>query len=198
MSLDWDEAYRSGQYRKQWDHDVPSQEIAACAAFGIIPSNGVILDVGCGSGSDAVFLAALGYRVKALDISSAALNLVKKKATKANVTVETFHSSATKMPIEDASIDFALDRGLLHNLNDDDGKFYASEVARVLKPGAGLLLRGARIDYNGYFFPITAERIKKIFPEKSFSSGPVIPFTMLSDANENPTLTSAIVLILRK
>lgn len=80
MSQRWDEAYRSGEYRKYWDYSYASQEIATCAALEIFPRGGVILDVGCGSGSDAVFLATLGFRVKALDISTKALDLVRAKA----------------------------------------------------------------------------------------------------------------------
>jgi len=200
----WDEAYRSGLYRKQWDHGDASQEIATCAALGIFPRNGVILDVGCGSGSDAVFLATMGFQVKALDISAKALDLVEEKAAKAGVKVETVHSSATKMPIEDASIDFALDRGLLHNLSDTEGSTYALELARVLKQGGQLLLRGARksefnqggADIN--FNPITEERIERTFPSELFAKGSVIPITMISDAETDPTLEGAIVIIRRK
>ena len=155
MSQDWDEAYRSGAYRMHWDYNSASQEIAACVALGIFPKNGVILDIGCGSGSDAVFLATLGFHVKALDISPTALNLVKEKATKAHVNVETVQGSATRMPISDATIDFALDRGCFHNLSDKDGRAYALEVARVLRPAGGLLLRGARTSYDDNFNPIT-------------------------------------------
>lgn len=195
MGLDWDEAYRSGQYRNHWDYRSASQEIAACAALGLFPPRCTILDAGCGSGSDSVFLAALGSHVKALDVSSTALSLAREKATKAGVAVETVLGSATKMPIEDRSIDFALDRGLLHNLSDEDGRVYASELARVLRPGGGVLLRGARVDYHGHFNPITVERIRTTFPEKSFSSGPVVPITMVSDAENDPTLDAAIVIL---
>ena len=198
MSTDWDEAYRSGWYRKQWDYSNASQEVATCAALGIFPRNGVIVDIGCGSGSDAVFLATLGFHVKALDISGAALDLVKKKAAKAGVQVETVHSSATKMPIEDGSVDFALDRGLLHNLSDTDGRAYAIELARVLKPGGGLLLRGARKGYRWNFNPITEQRMEVIFPNELFSKGPVIPMAMISDAEKAPALDGAIVIIRRK
>jgi SAM-dependent methyltransferase len=198
MSFDWDEAYRTGQYREEWDCSAASQEIAACAALGVFPRDGVLLDVGCGSGSDAVFLATLGFRVKALDISSVALELVKEKAAKAKVKVETIHGNATKMPIEGASIDFALDRGLFHNLGDKEGRAYAAELARILKPGAGFLLRGARISYNGNFYPITTARIRATFPSKSFSAGPLVPIQMASDATNDRTLDGAIVIIRRK
>ena len=198
MSSDWDEAYRTGQYRKHWDHSSPSQEIATCAALGIFPRNGVILDVGCGSGSDAVFLATLGFRVKALDISPTALELVKEKANGAGVKVETIHGSATKMPLDAASVDFALDRGLLHNLSDAKGKAYAKELARILRPGAGFLLRGARISYDGNFNPITPERLGATFSERSFSIGPPIPIAMVSDAADDRTFDGAIVIIRRK
>ena len=198
MSSDWDEAYRTGRYRKHWDYGAPSQEIAACAALGIFPRNGVILDVGCGSGSDAVFLATLGFRVKALDISPTALELVKEKANGAGVKVETIHGSATKMPLDAASVDFALDRGLLHNLSDAKGKAYAKELARILRPGAGFLLRGARISYDGNFNPITSERLGATFSDRLFSIGPPIPIAMVSDAADDRTFDGAIVIIRRK
>jgi ubiquinone/menaquinone biosynthesis C-methylase UbiE len=198
MGLDWDEAYRSGQYREHWDYHFASQEVATCAALGFFRPKCTILDAGCGSGSDAVFLAGLGFRVKALDVSPAALNLVREKATKAGVAVETVHGSATQMPIEDGSIDFVLDRGLFHNLSDDEGRAYASELARVLRPGGGLLIRGARTSYGGHFNPITAERLRATFSDQAFSSGPIVPITMLSDAEKDPTLEAAIVLIRRK
>jgi len=197
MSSEWDEAYRTGEYKKHWDYSAPSQEIATCAALGMFPRKGVILDIGCGSGSDAVFLATLGYHVKALDISPTALGLVKKKADRAGVKVETVHGSALKMPLDAASVDFALDRGMLHNLSDDEGKAYARELARVLKPGAGFLLRGARISYGGNFNPITSERLGATFPHRLFSIGPPIPIAMVSDASDR-TLDGAIVIIRRK
>ena len=87
---------------------------------------------------------------------------------------------------------------LFHNLNDDDGRAYSKELARVLKPGAGLLLRGARRSYDGAFNPITAERLRNTFSEDSFSYGPVVPITMISDADRDPALEGAIVIIRRK
>jgi ubiquinone/menaquinone biosynthesis C-methylase UbiE len=195
LSFDWEEAYRLGSYRNQWDYGSPSQEIATCVALGVFPRNGVLLDAGCGTASDAIFLAGLGFRVKALDWSSIALTLAREKAAKARVNIEFIHSSALKMPIDDSSIDFALDRGLFHNLTDEDGVIYAKELARVLRPGSGFLLRGARVDYNGNFNPITAQRIEKAFPQALFSAGPITPITMVSDAGP---LDGAIVLIRRK
>ena len=197
MAEDWDGAYRTGRYRS-WDYGVASQEVVACAVLGIFPPNGVILDVGCGSGSDAVFLTTIGFHVKALDVSSAALDLLKKKAAKAGVRVETVHGDATKMPIEDSSIDFALDRGLLHNLDDDEGAAYAMELARVLKRGAGFLVRGARVSYNGNFYPMKSKRLNAMFPERLFSIGRVLPMAMISDADEDRKLDGAIALIRRR
>lgn len=102
------------------------------------------------------------------------------------------------MPIEDGSIAFSLDRGLFHSLNDDDGKAYASELARVLKSGAGVLLRGSRLSYNGNFNPITSRRLRNTFSAGQFSMGAVIPLTMVSDADRDPNLEGAIVVIRRK
>jgi len=198
MSFEWDEAYRTGRYREHWDYSAASQEIATCVALGVFPRKGVLLDIGCGSGSDAVFLATLGFHVKALDISSVALDLVREKAAKAKVKVETICGSATKIPVEGSSVDFAFDRGLLHNLNDDEGRAYALELARILKPGAGFLLRGARISYNGNFNPITSARLRATFPSGSFTAGLPVPIQMVSDASKDPSLDGAIVMIRRR
>ncbi|MCL2377847.1 MAG: helix-turn-helix domain-containing protein [Defluviitaleaceae bacterium] len=52
-----------------------------------------ILDIGCGEGKDAVFLARCGYDVSAFDISKAGIEKTKRLAEKARVHVRTFRAN---------------------------------------------------------------------------------------------------------
>jgi tellurite methyltransferase len=52
-----------------------------------------LLDIGCGEGKDAVFLARCGYDVSAFDISEAGLDKTKRLADQARVHVRTFRAN---------------------------------------------------------------------------------------------------------
>lgn len=102
------------------------------------------LDLGCGTGGDAVLLASRGIEVTAIDASSSALEQARRRADGAGVEVTWTHGDVLDLPLADSSIDIATDRGCLHHLTADDQQAYAREVARVLRPGGRLLLR----DFN--------------------------------------------------
>jgi SAM-dependent methyltransferase len=70
----WDERYRSKS--RIWSGD-PNPQLVAEAA-GLQP--GRALDVGCGEGADAIWLAGLGWTVVAADISSVALDRAAQHA----------------------------------------------------------------------------------------------------------------------
>ena len=64
----WDERYRNGSYENR------THPTALLAEWLPQLSRGRALDVACGAGRDALFLAAAGYRVDAVDISAVALD----------------------------------------------------------------------------------------------------------------------------
>jgi SAM-dependent methyltransferase len=70
----WDELYRS--HGSVWSGD-PNESLVKQVSS--LPS-GTALDVGCGEGADAIWLAQRGWRVTAVDISSVALERAKKSA----------------------------------------------------------------------------------------------------------------------
>ncbi len=76
----WDKRYRSAD--EIWSGDPNPQLVAEVS--GLMP--GTALDVGCGEGADAVWLAERGWHVTAIDISGVALERARKAATNAPVS----------------------------------------------------------------------------------------------------------------
>jgi ubiquinone/menaquinone biosynthesis C-methylase UbiE len=108
------------------------------AGLGALPRGA--LDLGCGSGSDAVYLAERGIETIGVDLSSAALERARERATSSGVHVDWIQADVLRLPLADGSVDLALDRGCLHHVAAADHSRYAAEVARVLRPGGTLLV----------------------------------------------------------
>jgi ubiquinone/menaquinone biosynthesis C-methylase UbiE len=179
---DWDALYQSGEF-EHWEFDYPSPELVALVAAGFIPGGARVLDAGCGGGHDAIFLAGSGCAVIGVDISATALEIACRRARDAGVSVDWGRASVLDLPLADASIDVACDRGVFHILEDADRPRYASALARVLKPGGRLLLRGASEEVSAERFnPVTAAAIDHHFGPPQFHRGPVLPLPLLSVA----------------
>ena len=75
-----------------WDHSEPTtflQEIVA------VSPPGRALDLGCGTGADAVFLASRGWEVMALDFMPQAVNITRHRAASAKVKVDVQRTDIT-------------------------------------------------------------------------------------------------------
>ncbi len=191
----WDKTYESGDYLNHWDYSFASQELVAAAALQAFKPGGTALDIGCGAGREAIFLAKCGLQVIAVDISAKALEIARKRASDAGVNVDWREGSFLDLPVEDASVDFINDRGALHIVPEAERPQFAREIGRVLKPGGTVFIRGASTEAaEEAFTPITAESIDKHFPPPKFSRGPVLPIMLVSDGG---TLNAKIV-VLRK
>jgi ubiquinone/menaquinone biosynthesis C-methylase UbiE len=95
-----------------------------------------VLDVGCGDGWYSVILAKRGAEVFGYDISASAIETARERARQNNVTEQTQFevASAYSLPYPDASFDVVTGQAILHHLGDKDR--LASELRRVMKPGA--------------------------------------------------------------
>lgn len=115
------------------------------AEFGLPPGSR-ILDMGCGTGRHAVELARRGYRVTGVDIAAGMLDLARKAAGEACVTVEWIEADATRFTIDERfDVAICLCGGAFGILNpDDDPAAHDRAVLRAihaaLRPGAPLIL----------------------------------------------------------
>jgi SAM-dependent methyltransferase len=100
QAAEWDARYSEGD-ATMWSGR-PNGRLVAEAA-GLTP--GQALDVGCGEGADAIWLARRGWTVTAIDVSTVALSRAREGAQRAGAAVEWVCGDALQTPFPARSFD---------------------------------------------------------------------------------------------
>ena len=126
----------------------------------------VILDLGCGTGRNANYLAEKGNKVIGIEISKTALNLAKTRASSIGVNADyRMGDIGEKYDIEDNSIDIVLDITSSNSLDEKGRKIYLNEVSRVLKNKGFIFVRALCKDGNK-----NVKNLLKISPGKEYDT----------------------------
>jgi len=133
----WNDRYVDGDL--PWDSGEVDQNLLSILA-NVAIDKGAALEVGCGTGTNAIALARHGFAsVTATDFAPRAVELAKEKALKANVTinfhVHDFINNANVPGTKIGTLDFVFDRGVFHSVTDGERKRFAAHVAQLLRPG---------------------------------------------------------------
>jgi SAM-dependent methyltransferase len=137
----WDADYRGAQ-PPAWDIGRPADELQKVVNAGTVAKCRAI-DLCCGSGTDAIFLASRGFDVTAIDVAPTALAQARQKATKAGVSVRWIVADVLNPPGL-KPFDFLYDRGCYHVVRDQSLAAYLETVRRISHPGSQFLLLSAR------------------------------------------------------
>lgn len=129
---DWNENYATGDL--PWDTGVPDAELVAAVERGVI-APGRALEVGCGTGTNALWLAQRGFDVAAVDVAPLAIEAARKKAppgVRCEFAVLDFLADTPPR----APYDLVFDRGCFHIFDlDEERARFAARVAELLAPG---------------------------------------------------------------
>jgi SAM-dependent methyltransferase len=100
----------------------------------------VVLDLGCGAGTDLLIAAQMtgsGGHVIGVDMTPAMLDRARESAAAMGISnVELHQSLIESLPLEDASVDMVISNGVIDLVPDKDAVF--DEIDRVLRPGGRL------------------------------------------------------------
>jgi len=128
--ISWEDAYKT---TPPWDIGRPQPAFVELVRAGELNMGGV-LDVGCGTGENALYLAEKGFSVVGVDLSTRAIDAAKAKAIERKLKVYFRIANALSLDFKNGYFDNAIDSGLFHTFNDNDRVDFASEIALVLKP----------------------------------------------------------------
>ncbi|MBE0410887.1 MAG: class I SAM-dependent methyltransferase, partial [Anaerolineales bacterium] len=103
---------------------------------------GCALDLGCGTGTNAITLANNGWKVTAVDFAKRAIKIARKKAQEAGLEINFLVQDVTNLEKLNGPYDFLLDIGCYHGLPDAARKTYLRNLEQLLKPGGDYLMYG--------------------------------------------------------
>jgi SAM-dependent methyltransferase len=119
-----------------------------------------VLDLGCGAGPNALYLAEYGAQVVGLDISPTAIGIAQSRARAAGAQIDyRIADIGSPYPFADSSFDLILDVMSSNSLSERERDIYLSEMHRVLAPGGYLFYRGLCKDGDS-----NAKNLIKMFP----------------------------------
>jgi SAM-dependent methyltransferase len=126
-------------------------------------SRGRALDLGCGTGTNALYLAQHGYDVVGVDFSAKAIEQARAKARQAEVKVDFQIGDVTRLDFLRDPFDVVIDVGCFHGLGDEGKSRYAQHIARLCHTGSTLLMYG--FDQPTFFgkYHLTEQEAKNYF-----------------------------------
>lgn len=129
---DWNASYATGDL--PWDTGTPDEHLVALVEGGVI-APGRALDIGCGTGTNARWLAARGFDVVGVDVAPLAIDKARAKAAGGRgCRFEVLDFFAADPP--GGPFDFVFDRGCFHIFDGADVRArFAERTAQLLAPG---------------------------------------------------------------
>jgi 2-polyprenyl-3-methyl-5-hydroxy-6-metoxy-1,4-benzoquinol methylase len=135
----WDSRWRTPNYRPRWLADAPRPFIVAGVESGRFAPGMTLLEIGCGLGTAAAWLAERGLRVTALDISDHVIAQAQK--IHANQPRVEFHAAdvciATNLR---TPFDIVIDTGCLQHIPANLRDGYVANVLTWTRPGSRFVL----------------------------------------------------------
>jgi SAM-dependent methyltransferase len=129
---EWNERYKGGDM--PWDVNETDENLLKLVASGqVFP--GRALEIGCGTGTNALWLASRGFSVLGVDIAPEAIEMANRKKNGQPVSCEFAVMDFLKEEDFSRKYDFVFDRGCFHSFHDESQRrHFAAQVSRALSP----------------------------------------------------------------
>ncbi len=130
----WDASYLDDL--PPWDIGRPQPAMSRLADGGAFA--GAVLDMGCGTGENALHIASLGLRVLGVDVAETALSIAREKAARRGVDADFMVADALHLDRLGRVFETVLDCGLFHALDSDERRDYVAGLATATSRGGHL------------------------------------------------------------
>lgn len=130
----WDRFYADRDRAVPFFAAKPDENLVSYVERGLIRP-GRALDLGCGPGRNAFYLASAGFKVDAVDLSPAAIDWARQRADEAGASIRFHQGDAFRLPELTGPYDLVYDSGCFHHLPPHRRISHLALVHRVLVPG---------------------------------------------------------------
>lgn len=135
----WERRWSTDPDGFMWITEPGSPELRRALADDWITPSMRTIDIGCGAGEHSAWLAARGFDVTGIDLSSHAVDLARERHGKSGASFRVVDvSQPGQLPGE--KFDALVDRGCLHGLPEHLWAPYSDNVQNWARPGAHMLL----------------------------------------------------------
>jgi len=135
-SAEWNQRYAEGKL--PWDSGQPSRELEKIVAEGWFDRCRA-LELGCGTGTNAVFLASRGFDVTAADFSPLAIERAEERAQAARAKVRFLVGDLRSLPDLGEPFTLVWDRGVYHHMRNVDLDAFLKTLEKHVAPGGWYL-----------------------------------------------------------
>ncbi|MEU9480706.1 class I SAM-dependent methyltransferase [Streptomyces sp. NPDC048191] len=132
------EAHYAGAPGAGWEIGRPQPAFVELARQGSF--TGRVLDVGCGSGDNALMTAELGLRTVGVDAAPSGIALARSKAAERGMSVDFLVWDALELGALGERFDTMLDCGLFHCFAPEDRPALVRSLGAALRPGGRYFL----------------------------------------------------------
>lgn len=120
-----------------WDTQITPPEVME---FIRKTSPGKALDLGCGTGTNAIALASHGWAVTGVDFVPKAIETARHKAAKAGLNITFLVADVANLDLPENFFDYVLDIGCLFTLEEPGRVRYAKTLEKIVTPGGCFML----------------------------------------------------------
>jgi SAM-dependent methyltransferase len=166
-----------------WDIGRAQPEVVRLADAGGFA--GPVIDVGCGTGENALELASRGLDVLGIDASPRAIGAATAKASERGSSAQFLVADALQLGSLARRFASVLDCGVFHVFEDDERPVYVASLAAALEPGGVLQLLCFSDLQPGTFGPrrVTQQEIRESFAD-GWNVREIAPVTFVTNLPE--------------